>query len=106
MSEIPKEWQRLSEEEPQRWAMYLAEIDQLYAKAQTDLDNMIDLMVGDIAERPEKIADDDVQPTIALSSAMFQEIRRNEGISFDLIAVYNVALYRLARQRIKAMAAS
>lgn len=106
MAEIPENWRRLAKEDPKRWATYIAHIDQTYAKATDDLNQMIDVLVQDMHERPEHLRDDDAQAMVALSIAMFHACRDNGGISFEMLTIYNAALYRLARQKIRAMVAS
>lgn len=103
MTDLPEEWARIAREEPMRWARYVADIDQAYAAAQVALDRWIDVLADDIRDRPEKRKFDDAQPMMALTVTVLNQMLE-QGPSFQMLAVYNTAVYRLARQRLSAAA--
>lgn len=103
---MPEEWAKIAREEPLRWAKYLGEMDQTYSAAKSALDAWIDVLVSDFNDRPEDRRYDDAQPMMALTVSVWNEIKERGGISFQMLAIYNTAVYRLARQKFSAAIAS
>jgi len=102
-SDFPPQWERVAQESPERWATWVAHMDQAYSRARDELDKLVDRLIRDINARPTHRQFDDAQGFTAFTIGLDDAIKNNGGISSDLLSVFVAGVYRLARQRISEM---